>query len=326
MRVVIIGGTGHIGTYLVPRLASAGHEVICVSRQKSEPYSKNPLWDSVKQITLDRTKAEEQGTFGSQIKALQGEIIIDLICFTPESAAMLAESLMGEIQHFIHCGTMWVHGYSEQVPTRETQERKPFGDYGINKAKIESYFLSICRQKNFPVTMLHPGHITGPGWLAINPAGNLDPSIFLKLARGEEIILPNFGMETVHHVHADDVAQAFINAIENRQNSIGESFHVVSKQALTLRGYANAVAAWYGQEAKIRFLPWEDWEKTVSREDAELTWDHIAHSPNGSIEKARKLLNYQPKYSSLHAVREAMEYYFEQQGVQIQNEKNADNK
>lgn len=317
MKVVVIGGTGHIGTYLVPQLVAAGHEVVCVSRQKSEPYSKDPLWESVKHITIDRTKAEAQGTFGAQIKELHGEIIIDLICFTPESAAMLVESLMGEIQHFIHCGTMWVHGYSEQVPTRETLERKPFGEYGINKAKIESDLLSIYHQQGFPVTILHPGHITGPGWLPINPAGNLDPSIFLKLARGEEIILTNFGMETVHHVHADDVAQSFMEAIENSQNSIGESFHVVSEQALTLRGYANAVAGWYGKEAKISFLPWEEWKKTVSREDAELTWDHIAHSPNGSIEKARKLLNYQPKYSSLQAVREAMDYYFEQQGVHI---------
>ena len=33
MRVVIIGGTGHVGTFLVPRLVMAGHEVICISRQ-----------------------------------------------------------------------------------------------------------------------------------------------------------------------------------------------------------------------------------------------------------------------------------------------------
>ncbi|HIQ05374.1 MAG TPA: NAD(P)-dependent oxidoreductase [Anaerolineae bacterium] len=32
MRVVIIGGTGHVGTYLVPRLVEAGHEVISLSR------------------------------------------------------------------------------------------------------------------------------------------------------------------------------------------------------------------------------------------------------------------------------------------------------
>ena len=31
-RIVVIGATGHIGTYLVPRLVDGGHEVIAVSR------------------------------------------------------------------------------------------------------------------------------------------------------------------------------------------------------------------------------------------------------------------------------------------------------
>jgi NAD(P)-dependent dehydrogenase (short-subunit alcohol dehydrogenase family) len=32
MRVAIIGATGHIGGYLVPRLVEAGHDVIALSR------------------------------------------------------------------------------------------------------------------------------------------------------------------------------------------------------------------------------------------------------------------------------------------------------
>jgi uncharacterized protein YbjT (DUF2867 family) len=38
MRVVIIGGTGHVGTYLVPRLVQLGHQVVVVSRGKRSPY------------------------------------------------------------------------------------------------------------------------------------------------------------------------------------------------------------------------------------------------------------------------------------------------
>lgn len=311
MKIVIIGGTGHIGTYLIPRLVMKGHEVICVSRKKRQPYNILPIWKFVKQIAIDRTKAEQQGVFGSQIKELKADILIDLICFTPESASQLAKALIGDIQHFIHCGTMWVHGHSSQVPTYESQERRPFGEYGINKANIESYLISMFHEKEFPVTILHPGHITGPGWLPINPVGNLNPEVFIKLSKGEEIILPNLGMETVHHVHADDVAQAFVNTIENRQNSIGESFHVVSEQAITLRGYANAMAKWFDQEAKLSFLPWNEWKETVNKKDAELTWDHINHSPNGSIVKAKKLLNYNPRYSSLQAVQESIKYYFQ---------------
>lgn len=319
MKVIVIGGTGHIGTYLIPRLVMAGHEVTCVSRQKHEPYVRHVIWKSVKHVTINRDTAEAEGDFGLQIKALRGDVVMDLICFTPESAAALAQALTDEIQHFIHCGTIWVHGYSEQVPVLETQERKPFGAYGIAKAKIESYLLSLYKQKGFPATILHPGHITGTGWLPINPAGNLNPEVFLQLYKGQEVALPNFGLETLHHVHADDVALAFINAMDNRQQSIGESFHIVSEQALTLRGYANAMARWFGRDANLTFLPWEEWKRRTSDEDAALTWDHIAHSPNSSIAKAKALLNFYPRYTSLEAIQEAVKYYFEKSGYKLNN-------
>ena len=311
MKVVIIGGTGHVGTFLVPRLVLAGYEVISVSRKKRKPYYEHPAWKLVKQIVIDRTESERKNIFGEQIRKLAPDVVIDLICFTPESARCLVESLHGQVQHFLHCGTIWVHGHSEQVPTVEAQFRKPFGEYGINKAAIESYLLSVSRQTGFPATVLHPGHIVGPGWTPLNPVGNFNPDVFKRLAEGQEVLLPNSGMETVHHVHADDVAQSFIKAITNRNNAVGESFHIVSAQALTLRGYATAMAAWFGQEARLGFLSWEDWKKTVNENDAMATWDHIAHSPNCSIEKARNLLNYYPRYSSLQAVEEAVKYLFD---------------
>lgn len=313
MKVVVIGGTGHVGTFLVPRLVMAGHEVISVSRQERAPYNAHPAWKSVKQVTIDRTAAEAKNTFGKQISALAPDAVIDLICFTPESAKALVESLEGQIQHFLHCGTTWVHGHSEQVPTSEDQNRKPICDYGTKKAAIEAYLLSKAHKTGFPATILHPGHIVGLGWAPVNPAGNFNTDVFKKLATGEELILPNFGMETVHHVHAYDVAQAFMQALSNWNNAVGENFHIVSAQALTLRGYAMSMAAWFGQEAKLKFLPWEEWKKTVSEEDALATWDHIVHSPNCSIDKARRLLNYAPRFSSLQAIQESVKHLFDNQ-------------
>jgi len=60
------------------------------------------------------------------------------------------------------------------------------------------------------------------------------------------------------------VAQVFMKAMANWSTSVGESFHAVSPTALTLRGYAEAVAAWFGREANLKFLPWEEWKQTVS--------------------------------------------------------------
>lgn len=311
MRIVVIGGTGHVGTYMVPALVMAGHEVISVSRQKRKPYTDHSAWRDVKQVVIDRVEADKKKTFGKQISKLSPDVVIDMICFTPESAKMIAETLHGKVHHFLHCGTIWVHGSSEKVPTDETQFRRPFGEYGINKEAIESWLLGFSHLTGFPATILHPGHIVGPGWIPLNPAGNFNPEVYKKLAAGKELALPNLGMETVHHVHADDVAQSFIKAINNRNNSVGESFHVVSPQALTMKGYATAMSEWFGREPKLIFLPWEKWKKTVSEQDADATWDHIVHSPNCSIEKARRLINYCPRYTSLQAVQEAVSHLLE---------------
>ena len=308
MRAVIIGGTGHVGTYLVPRLMQGGYEVVCISRGEREPYQSHAAWKSVQRVAVDRTEEESAGVFGERVRDLKPDVVIDLICYTLESAQHLVEALRGEVQHFVHCGTIWVHGHSVQVPTTEDQPRHPFGDYGIQKAQIEAYLLDEARRRGFPATVLHPGHIVGRGWAPLNPAGHFDAQVFAHLARGEELALPNLGLETVHHVHAGDVAQAFMQTLVNWSNAVGESFHVVSPAALTLRGYAEAMADWFGQEARLRFLPWKEWRSTVAEGDALMTWDHIAHSPNCSIEKARRLLTYRPRYGSLQAVCEAVDW------------------
>ncbi len=311
MRVIVIGGSGHIGTYLIPRLVEAGHLVVNVSRGQREPYQPHMAWRSVKQVVVDKDAEDAAGIFGQRILELQPDIVMDMICFNLASAQQLVEALRGHVQHFLHCGTIWTHGSSAVVPTVEDQPKHPFGEYGIQKAAIESYLLDQARRQGFPATLLHPGHIVGPGWSPLNPAGNFNLDVFSRLARGEELTLPNLGLETVHHVHADDVAQSFMQVMTNRSAAVGESFHVVSPAAVTLRGYAEAMSAWFGQPARLNFLGWEEWRKTVSEDDANATWDHIAHSPNCSIAKAQRMIGYQPRYSSLQAVQESVRWLIE---------------
>jgi len=317
MRVVIIGGSGHVGTYLVPRLLVAGHEVINISRAQREPYQAHSAWRSVQQVNADRAKEDEQGIFGQRVRDLEPDVVIDMICFTVASAQQMVECLRGRLQHFLHCGTIWAMGHSVEVPATEEMPRHPFGEYGIQKSAIQDYLMDQARRYGFPATVLQPGHIVGPGWMPINPAGNLDPQVFTRLARGEEVALPNLGMETLHHVYADDVAQSFMQAMANRSVSLGEAFHVVSPAALTLRGYAESVAAWFDHDAKLKFLTWDAWRETVSDEHAAQTWDHITHSPNASILKAQRLLDYRPRYTSLSAIYESVQWLIQHGVVEV---------
>jgi len=315
MHVAIIGGTGHIGSYLTPMLFEAGHTVTCVCRNQRRPYREHRCWEAIGYLHLDRTVEEQEGTFGQRIADLEAEAVIDLTCYTPASAEQLVAGLRGRVQHLLHCGTIWVHGPSSVVPTTEETPRAAFGDYGIRKMTIEKWLLDQARESAFPVTILHPGHIVGPGWAPINPQGNFNTAVFAALRKGEELRLPNFGMETVHHVHAEDVALGFFRALENKQAALGESFHVVSPGAITLRGYAEAMAAWFEQPARLKFLPWEEWKQGITAKDAAMTEDHIRHSPSCSIEKARRRLGYEPRHTSLAAVQESVTWLMEHGGL-----------
>jgi nucleoside-diphosphate-sugar epimerase len=302
MRVIVIGGSGHIGTYLTPRLVEVGYQVICVSRSQREPYLPDDAWREVELRTIDR----DADNFGLAIRELHPDVVIDLICYTLQSAQHLVQALKGHVGQFLHCGTVWIHGPAVEVPVTEDQPRRPISDYGVRKAAIETYLLGEHQRSGFPAALLHPGHLVGIGWTPLNPAANFNPQVFSDLANGNEITLPNIGRETLHHVHAGDVAQAFMKAMSHWPNAVGQSFHVCSPAAVTMIGYAESVAGWYGREARVRFLPWEEWRSGMSEKDANVTWDHIARSPSYGIDKARRLLDYQPAYRSLRAIRESL--------------------
>jgi len=306
MRVVVIGATGHIGTYLIPRLVEAGHNVIAVSRGESAPYLPHPHWKAVKRLSLDRGELEQAGEFGARIAQENADIIIDLICFTKESAAQLVEAVEGKIQHFISCGSIWVHGPSMVVPTREDQKRAPIGEYGIGKAEIESYLLEKARKNNFPATIIHPGHIVGPGWTPLNPQGNFNNKVWRTIKRGEKLALPNLGLETLNHVHADDLAQIFIKSMEHFGQAVGESFHATAERAVTLRGLAEWAYRFFDKEVNLEFVPVEELANSLSDEDAFFVRDHLYRSPNCSIAKAQRLLNYKPRYTTFQALQEAL--------------------
>jgi nucleoside-diphosphate-sugar epimerase len=50
-------------------------------------------------------------------------------------------------------------------------------------------------------------------------------------------------------------------ALEQPEVSKGEAFHVVANAAVTFRGYADAVASWFGKDANLKFFPWNEFEK-----------------------------------------------------------------
>lgn len=312
MRIVVIGGSGHIGTFLVPRLVRAGHEVTVISRGSRSAYTPSPEWQQVQMVTADRAQEDAAGTFGDRVAGLSPDVVVDLVCFTLESAIALVERLRGETGHLLHCGSVWRFGPSIKLPISEDAGTPPVGEYGIQKDLIARMLKQETADGGLPTTSLHPGHIVGPGWHPIGPLGSLDPEVWHTLSAGQPLQIPGIGTELMHHVHADDVAQAFALAIEHHDAASGEDFNVVAPTALTVRGFAHLAAGWFDQTATLEPVTWEQFRTTTSTEYGEQSWDHLSRSQCLSIDKAKTHLGYAPVYEPEAAVLESVRWLIEQ--------------
>ncbi|MBQ6582681.1 MAG: NAD-dependent epimerase/dehydratase family protein [Mogibacterium sp.] len=303
MKICVIGGNGQIGNYLLPMLIQEGHEVFSVNRGKTRCYRDCPEFAQVREVRLDRSSAD----FDKEVASLGCDVIVDMICFTEAELTRLVREIRGTVSHYLVIGSMWIHGTGDAVPVREEECREPMEEYGRNKLAISETIRRLWQQEGFPGTVIHPGHIIAPGHsLMIGPQGNRDMEIVRKLRDGETVLLPNFGLETVHHVHAEDVAGILLAAIHNRDAALGEEFHAVSERAVTLRGFCRMVAGFYGQTAHLEYLPYEEFARTIREEDAKETYEHISHSPSGSPEKTTRVLGYRTR-STEQTVREHLE-------------------
>ena len=319
MRIAVIGGSGHVGSFLVPRLVRAGHQVVNLTRGTSTPYFDDEAWSQVEHVTVDRDAEDAAGTFGQRVAALEADAVVDMICFTPDSAAALVAALRGRSGHLIHCGTIWRYGASVKQPMREDDTSPPFGKYGTQKAAIADLLAGEARSGGLVTTVLQPGHISGPGWPPIGPLGNLDPNVWYALSAGQEIAVPGLGAELMHHVHADDVARAFQLAVEHRDAAAGESFNVVAPSALTVRGFLAIAAGWFGQTARTRSVSWEEFRSGTTAEFADSSWQHLSRSQYASIEKARTLLGYAPAYEPEAAVLDSIRWLIDHDRLEVAN-------
>lgn len=310
MRVLVIGGTGHIGSYLTPRLLRRGFDVSVIARHARPQYAVAQMgWDKVHWILCDKNAEEKSGAWARRLAEIDVDAVIDLYTYTPQQNATIVEAFKGRIDHFVHCGSIWAYGPSLRVPHLEEDPRSPLSSYGKNKTAIEYDLMRLHRRENFPATVIHPGHISGKRWLPIDPCGALaGTEIYRKLATGEEVLLPERGAVPMHHVHGDDVAQVFELALARPSDAIGQTFSAVGPYALTMRACCRAVAAIFGREPNLTFCSLAE---LAGHPSYGCIKSHVDESVVASCAKAEQRLGYRPRYTTEDIYAECIEYMLE---------------
>ena len=269
----------------MPRLVRGGHEVIAISRGTRDPYHASREWGSVRQVTVDRDAEDEQGTFGTRILALRPDVVIDLICFTTASARQLVDALRPSRPLLIHCGTIWVHGPALRVPVTEDEPRTAYGEYGTGKAEIEALLHRETLAGGVPAVVLHPGHISGPGWPVITPAwATLIPPSGPTWPRACRSRCPITGWACCTTCTRTTWRRPSSGPSPGRRDRA--SFHVVAEQANAETRLAAGAAV---PGPVLESTDWAEFERRAGAEHAETTRQHpTAASPRASAGPGRE--------------------------------------
>ena len=135
-------GDGHIGTYLVPRLVPAPGTRSSPSAAVNGSRTTMP-WNGGPCVTADRDVEEAAGIFGRRIAELHPDAVVDLICFTPESARHQLDALR-PARLLVHCGTIWCTDGRRGSRSPRTSRVPPTASTG--SARRRSRRCSIARR------------------------------------------------------------------------------------------------------------------------------------------------------------------------------------
>lgn len=129
MKAIIIGATGHIGTYLVPMLVKAGFETVAITRTMTEPYEQDYAWNQAKRVLLDRSKDID---FAEKLKVMNPDIIVDLVNFNIDDTKKMVETFRDtQLSHYLYRSSCWAHGMAETLPfCADDLKKTPLDDYG----------------------------------------------------------------------------------------------------------------------------------------------------------------------------------------------------
>lgn len=218
------------------------------------------------------------------------------------------------VSRFVHCSTGGVQGEIEDPPADEDYRFKP-GDH-YQRSKLEGELLAReYGQRGLAVTVVRPIGIYGPG-----------DTRFLKLFRPinrGRFVMVGDGQVLYHLTYIDDLVQGFLLAGE-REQAVGEVFTIAGPRYTTIRELVDMIADALGKPPPRRRVPF------LPVYAAAVVCDRVFRAAGRSpplyprrveffqldrafsIDKARRLLGYEPRVDLAEGLHRTAQWYREQ--------------
>ena len=219
---------------------------------------------------------------------------------------LLEAAQLHNVKKIIYISSSAVFGIPEKTPVLETDERNPIEAYGISKKKAENLCFDYVK-RGLDISIIRPRTILGENRLGIFSI------LFEWIDQGKKIPILNNGKNFYQFVHVNDLNDAIFKSslIEgsNTFNIGAEKFGTMYETIDALIEHTGSISKIKNIDkniflniayflSKINLIPLQEYHFKV-----------YGKSIFFDISKAKKILNWKPKFSNIESIIASYENY-----------------
>ena len=308
MRIFITGSEGFIGSHLVEHLIKHNHKITALVLYN---FSNSIGWlkyidnNSLKKIKIIHGDVKDFNFMKKVTKNHDILINLSALIGIPYSyqavKSYIDTNITGchnllectkenNIKQFIHTSTSEVYGSAQKIPIRENHQINSQSPYAATKASADQLCLSYFKSFDLPVTILRPFNTFGPR--QSNRA--IIPVIINQLLNQKKYIKVGNIIPTRDLNYVTDTVEAFRLSLK-KKNTFGQIINIGAGREISIKNLIFLLMKVTGK--KKRIVIEKNRERPKSSEVLRL------YSSNS---KAKKLLNWKPKFAGKNGLEIAL--------------------
>ena len=318
-KALVTGANGFVGSNLVRALLKKGYDVTCMVRRTSNLSSLEGLSASYKYVDYNSIPSLQEACTGqhivfhiaAKVRELTEKRYFDA---NVEVTRNLLKAINdGTVEKFIFLSTQAAAGPAEGLhPKTEIYQCNPVSYYGKSKLEAERVVRGEC---TLPWIIIRSPSVYGPC--------DRDFLQYFKLVKNHLAPLAGFKKKYLSLVYVEDLVHMIIDVAENKRVD-NEIFFAGDGNIYVLQDFMKAVEHAMGRKALTVHIPiflsyllalFNEGIKHFTKKQAIINVQKVKEMKQCfwlcSIEKAQKLLNYQPRYSLQEGVNKTYQWYKE---------------
>ncbi|MBN1581115.1 MAG: NAD-dependent epimerase/dehydratase family protein [Anaerolineae bacterium] len=298
-RVLVTGGSGFIGSFLVETLLQRGADVHCLLKPGDPAHNLASIRGEIQVYRADLNNLDVVQLVARDARP---EVVFHLaaagvtnVHIDPalvsrvniEGTLNLLKALAGSYRVFVNTGTCHEYG-SNEPPLREDQVPRPELPYAIAKTAVWHFCNHFYQTRNWPIVTVRPFAVYGP-----RQAPNTFIQACIRSAKSGTDFEMTPGEQQRDFVYVTDIVEGFIRAASVPQ-AVGGTFNLCSGHGAALYQVAQMIVAEMGHPIAIKrgALPYREGE----------IWELV-----GDTGRARSILGWTPHVSLQQGIQQTIE-------------------